>query len=116
VLFDLALERRGVTARRVEEHVAARDERLDLREAELREQRAQAVHLDDAAADVDGAEEGDVSRHQAGPQRQIDGVSAVRGCETVRPLNAERAEHAEKSKEFVSAVFAGSAFNVFTGF
>jgi hypothetical protein len=69
VLFDLALERRSAPARRVEEHVAARDERLDLREAKRFEQLAQAIHLDDVSADIDGAQKGDVSRHQAGVLR-----------------------------------------------
>ena len=76
VLFDLALERRSALARRVEEHVAARDERLDLRKAELLEQRAQAVHLDDPPADVDGAQKRDVSRHQT--------VLSVHGIRSVR--------------------------------
>ena len=37
---------------------------LDLRVADLFEQRAQAIHLDHMSADVDGAEKRDVSRHQ----------------------------------------------------
>src|SRR5262249_33202062 len=48
---------------RVEEHVPTGDERLDVLDRELLEETAQTVHLHGVTADVDGAEEGDVSRH-----------------------------------------------------
>src|SRR5260221_2880423 len=47
--FDLALE----------QHIAAGDERLWIRQVQFHEQRAQPIHLHDAAAHVDGAQERD---------------------------------------------------------
>src|SRR5215470_20352900 len=41
---------------RFEDDVSAGDERLDVSEAEILEQRPQVVHFDRAAADVDGAQ------------------------------------------------------------
>jgi hypothetical protein len=48
---------------RLEQDVAARDDGFNVREAHRAEHRAQRVHLDDAAAHVDGAQERSVPRH-----------------------------------------------------
>ena len=61
---DPLLQRIGVGRLRVEDHVATRDERLDIGEAHAREVLSQSVHLHGVAADVDGAEQRDVTGHR----------------------------------------------------
>jgi hypothetical protein len=51
--------------RRLEDHVPAGDERLDVLEAELLEKLLEAIHLDGVTAKVDAAQQRDVSRHAA---------------------------------------------------
>src|SRR6185295_5612096 len=78
VARDLDLELPGLLGRRVEQDVAARDERRDVREPERLEEPAQAVHLDGVTADVDRAEERDealglrcLGRHRAAESTPI---------------------------------------------
>src|SRR6185503_15854801 len=64
-LREALLPRRGAARARGEDHVAARDERLDVFEPERRERLAQRVLRDDVSADVEPTQERDVARHQA---------------------------------------------------
>ena len=61
--LDLSLQRRGIPRLVTEDHVAARDERGDIRETELAEELPEPVHLDPVTPDVDSAEEGNVAWH-----------------------------------------------------
>ena len=60
---DSSLQCGRVERRRLEHDIPAGDEGLDVREAERLEDLAQAVHLDGVPADVNGSQEGDVSRY-----------------------------------------------------
>src|ERR1044071_8031728 len=62
--FDPALQRFGVSGFGFENHVAAGDESLDVCKSQIFKQQAQVIHLDDVAADIDGAKEGDIFWHK----------------------------------------------------
>ena len=65
---DFLFECRRVFRRRFKNHIAARDERFDIRKTERFKQRAQMIHLDGMPADVDRAEKCNPVRHPYAPR------------------------------------------------
>jgi hypothetical protein len=68
VLFDLTFQFGGVGRCGIERDVTACDERFDVAEAEFVKERPKVIHFDSPAADVDGAQERDVTRNGAPPE------------------------------------------------
>jgi hypothetical protein len=71
-LLYLPLESRHGLCPRRKQDVAAGDERLDFRKPQRLELVAQHVHLHHVAADVDGAQKGDVAGHGGRSYQSVD--------------------------------------------
>src|SRR5262249_22440095 len=61
---DLLFERLSVRSGRFEHHIPARDKGLDAGKPKCLDQRAQVVHLDGMAANIDRTQERDIAVHR----------------------------------------------------
>lgn len=91
MLFDLLLQRLRTFRGRREDDIAAGNERLDVGEPERFEQPAKLIHLHRMAANIDGAEEGEVLGHcrENWILDQIVQVQNKFGCADTAKLNLQ---------------------------